>query len=497
MTGRSGRRPTADALSAWLTRHARPEPGDLVIPAVSGGVDSVALLHLLHAAAPSLGLSLEVAHVHHGLRPDADADAEFVAGLAAGLGLRCHIRRVDVASERSRRRAGLQEAARAARHAALAELAAQRGALAIALAHHLDDQAETVLMRLARGTGLEGLAAMAPVRPADGPRPLWIRPLLEFARGDLVEYCRANGLAWREDPSNADRRFRRARVRLDVMPALEAALGPGVARRIARTADALREDGRYLRELGQRALRDALLLDAPGRVELSVDALRRAPEPLRRRALRLAFARASSAPFETATELGTAGIERLAGLLRPESSGVLNLPGWWTARRIEGRLILQRRARPARPPTGTTAVPVPGRLHLPKLGGVLTARLEAGAPAAEVGAAAGGTTTVGTASDEYTVAFDWRLVQGTGPLGIRAWRAGDRILLPNTPAPRRVARVLMHRRVPREKRALTPVVVAGDTVIWAVGAATSAAVAASGTTQERLVLTWSTRPDKT
>jgi tRNA(Ile)-lysidine synthase len=197
-----------------IRKHALFGAGDRVIVAVSGGVDSMALLHALAKLAPRLGFGLEVATVDHGLRPEARAEGELVRARAGELGLEWHGLRVDTAAARQGR-ASLQEAARRVRLGALEALAERRRAL-VALAHQADDQAETVLFRIVRGTGLRGLAGIPYLR---GP---FVRPLLDVPRAEIARYVARNALPFVEDPSNADPRFARARIRHRILPLLAA-----------------------------------------------------------------------------------------------------------------------------------------------------------------------------------------------------------------------------------------------------------------------------------
>ena len=188
--------------------------GDRVVVAVSGGPDSMALLHALWELRERLRLSLEVAAIDHGLRADAAAEVALVGERAAALGLPFFPLRVDVAAARRVHRASLQDAARRLRLDALATLAEAHGAARIALGHQADDQAETVLFRIVRGTGLPGLAGI-PFR-----RDRFVRPLLDVGRAEVLRYLRRRSIAFVEDPSNADARFARARIRHRLLPAL-------------------------------------------------------------------------------------------------------------------------------------------------------------------------------------------------------------------------------------------------------------------------------------
>jgi tRNA(Ile)-lysidine synthase len=231
-----------------IRTHALVARGDVVVVAVSGGADSMALLHALSRLAPRLGIGLEVATVDHGLRASARAEGELVRARARALGLPWHGLRVDAAAAR-KGRASLQDAARRVRLGALGALAARRGAR-VALAHQADDQAETVLFRVVRGTGLLGLAGI-PYR-----RDPFIRPLLDVSRAEISRYVARHELPFVEDPSNADPRFARARVRHRLLPLL-AEENPRVREALVALAAAARGAGPPARELpgdiGRRA----------------------------------------------------------------------------------------------------------------------------------------------------------------------------------------------------------------------------------------------------
>lgn len=205
-------------------RRAVLERGEHVVIGCSGGPDSTALVDALARLAPPRGWHLTVGHVDHGLRPESAAEASHVAAIAARLGLDFVALQVAVSPG-----ASLQDRARDARHGALQEAAAGLGASAIALGHTADDQAETVLMRLLTGATPRGLIAMA---ERSGPLA---RPLLRVWRSETIAYCAALGLAPIDDPSNADPRFLRSRVRHELLPALEAVF-PGARRRLVTLA---------------------------------------------------------------------------------------------------------------------------------------------------------------------------------------------------------------------------------------------------------------------
>jgi len=247
-------------------------PGERVVVAVSGGADSVALLAALAEAKSRLGITLLCGHFNHRLRAaEADGDEEFVAALCDRLGLPFHSARAELTLTG----ASIEARARRQRYAFLRALAAQQGATRIATAHTLDDQAETVLMRLLRGSGSDGLRAIRAVRG------ILVRPLIEVSRSAVLDYLAERGLTYRTDTSNRDLRFLRNRVRHEVLPVLTA-INPSVRDSLARTAATIESDAA---DLDRRARRRYERLRR-GEVLLASETARLA-DPLRSRVLRL------------------------------------------------------------------------------------------------------------------------------------------------------------------------------------------------------------------
>jgi tRNA(Ile)-lysidine synthase len=295
-------------------------PGELVLVACSGGPDSLALAAALAFVAPRAGLRAGAVTVDHGLQPGSADRAGQVAGTLRGLGLD-PVQAVTVTVDGS---GGPEAAARAARYAALEKAAADVGAAAVLLGHTLDDQAETVLLGLARGSGARSLAGMPP------RRGIFARPLLGVRRPVTAAACEALGLHSWADPHNADRRFARVRVRLDALPALEAALGPGVAEALARTAGQLRDDAEVLEEIAQaQRMRGA---------ELSAVDLAALPGAVRARVLRSAALDAGC----PAGALTAAHVARIGDLVTDwHGQRGVDLPGGIRARRRSGRLCFE------------------------------------------------------------------------------------------------------------------------------------------------------------
>ena len=254
--------------------------GSTVIVALSGGADSLALAAATAFEAPKLGLRVASLTVDHGLQEGSEAVASAAARTAAELGLEPLIVRVEVDGE-----GGPEAAARDARYGVLRDAAADVRAAAVLLGHTLDDQAETVLLGLARGSGAASLQGMAPSREDDdGLR--WVRPLLGVRRETTRAFCAASDLAPWNDPHNLDARYARVRVRERVLPVLEAELGPGIAEALVRTAEQLREDAEAFDEMIHETIED-IVEHAEAGISVSVAALAANPAALRNRIIRL------------------------------------------------------------------------------------------------------------------------------------------------------------------------------------------------------------------
>ena len=255
--------------------------------AVSGGADSVALLLSLNELikAEKLKFKLVVAHLDHALRRDSKADARWVKALAKELGYESRARRVDVKALAVRSGDNLEQAARRARYEFLAEIAKEKRAAVVLTAHTMDDQAETVMLNLLRGSGMAGLSGMEPTRQlGEGSEINLARPLLNWARRkDTQDYCRSRGVEFRPDEMNDDEKLTRVRVRRRLLPQMES-FNPKIVEGLARTAELLREDSAALEQAASRLLEMAEEDGAGAR--LRVDLLALAPPGLRRRALR-------------------------------------------------------------------------------------------------------------------------------------------------------------------------------------------------------------------
>lgn len=420
--------------------------GAEIVAGVSGGADSVALLHILNSWREREEWALTAVHVHHGLRgAAADEDQAFVERLCADWGVPCRVYRFDVAAEAEKRGLGEEETGRLLRYAAFREAAGERGRIAVA--HHQNDQAETLLMRLCRGTGLKGLAGMRPVRGNI------CRPLLSCSRAEIERYCLAEGLAFREDESNREVKYTRNKLRHHVLPVLEE-INPHAAAHIARTAALLADDGEYLEECAA-ALFAALERPAPeGAVSLDREGLQRAHPAMRRRVLRLALGRFASA------DVSLVQIEALEELLRkPTGKSRCFLRGIRAENRYGTLRIAQGAAGAAE--AFCYALPPEGEVSIPEIGAVVSLSLQN----EKNGEICGGGCTNVFDYDKIMQRISGR--EETGGLTCRTRRPGDAICLKN--GRKKMKDLWIDEKIPREQREAWPLVAAGEEILWAPG----------------------------
>lgn len=424
--------------------------------AVSGGADSVALLCAMAEAAAEIGLVVSVAHVHHGIRgAAADEDAEFVRALAQRLGCASHVHRVDTPAAAREQKQTLEEAARVLRYAWFNELLTGGHADAVATAHTLDDQAETVLHRLLRGAWTEGLGGIHPI--VECPHGVILRPLLGVRRAEIEAWLRGLGQAWREDATNAETVFTRNRIRHDLLPRLRE-FNPRVAEQLAHMAELARDEEAWWDAELRRLLPQMLLPGRPvrgggrsvstrpdeGSVGMELERLRALPAALRRRVLRAAADQLGCAlNFEqterlmgmSAAEAGAAGAKKqeLAADLRAER----------TARelRLTRESPSERRLEPER-----YELPIPGEVAA--LGVTLIAK-PLGAGARQDG------------SEHRAI-----------PAAIlRTPQLGDRVTLRHSRGPKPLKEIFERLGVAAEERKTWPVVEWQGRIVWMRGVA--------------------------
>jgi len=403
--------------------------GSTVLAAVSGGLDSVVLLDLLRGEEKRGSLRVVAAHFDHRMREGSAGDAAWVRGL-------CRSWDVPLVEDAAGAAPRSEAEARVARYGFLYAAAERAGADRIATGHHADDQAETVLFRLARGSGIGGLAGI-PTR-----RGRIVRPLLPFRRAELAAHAAARGLGYRDDPSNRDLRFARNRIRLEVLPALETAR-PGATAAIARFArEAARAESAWNRMADD--LLEMLAIRAPdGSVQLAREGLLGYHPYIRARLVRRAFGRLGRTPGRAGT------LAALAFITSGASGGEIELAGGLRLERQFDRIVIRRaaaRAGPNRP----LVIPAPdagqGVAVIAGTGLHVSWSPDPGA---------------GEAFDPGSIRF---------PLELREWRPGDRIRLAS--GTKKLKKLFVERRVPKPERRRIPVLAERNgVVLWIAGVA--------------------------
>lgn len=464
--------PIVAQIQRFLAEHVGVLAQQPLVAAVSGGPDSLCLLHALTRLRPA-GLALHVAHFDHGLRGAASqADAEFVARTARDWGLPATVERADVGAYAAARRLNLHQAARELRYRFLARVARATAAGAVVVAHHADDQAETVLMHLLRGAGPAGLRGMLPLlpwdawavgQPPDPAGPPLLRPLLAVARSAIEHYCAEHGLVPRQDASNVDPAYTRNRIRHELLPLLRG-YNPQIAAALGRTAAICADDQALIQDLLDQRWSE-LALVAPTSVRLDLACWRGLPAALQRAALRRAhqtLAPASTLPWEQiehAREL-VGRVDRQADL-----AGGVRLSS-------DYRQATLASAAPPAPlgpqlADGPHILTVPGRLEL---GGGWA--IQAFWPAQHSP----------PASPPWQIDLDAALL--CLPLLVRTRRPGDRIDL--GVGHKRLQDLFVDARVPRPLRDAWPLLASGDELVWVPGLRVAAHVRAGPATTRAL-----------
>ena len=429
-------------------------PDDRIAVAISGGPDSVALTWMMHGLEVERGATVAgLIHVNHRLRAESDEDESFCRALAARLNLPIEVARVDVVVRVRAQGRSIEVAARDVRYAFFDDAATRLGATVVATGHTLDDQAETVLMRLVRGAGSQGLSGVR------ARRGRIVRPLLDCRRADLRRYLAARGEAFREDPSNADVSIPRNRVRHELVPVLER-MAPGSIRALARVAELAADDDAWLTEAAVEHWAAVVVSEEGpgGPLTLDAEALGVLPAALSRRLIRRLAARTARGAIWSARHVEA--VRELASADKP--GGHLDLPEVSAER--QGRLITLGPAGRTSQASGAAELAkswperrldVPGEVEVPEA--ALTLAASRGEGLALPGAA-----------------HDTRaMIQAAAvslPLTVRNRRPGDRLRPLGAPGRRKLQDVLVDRKVSRERRDDVPIVAdAAGRIVWVAG----------------------------
>lgn len=452
----------------FILRHAMIKNGETVLVAVSGGADSLALLYGLHALQSQLNCQLHVAHLNHCLRLDADADADFVQQHAAHLELPCTLQTTDVSRLVKQWRLSVEAAARKARYQFYEEVSTQIGATKIALGHHQDDTAETVLMHLIRGSGSAGLKGITPIREFR-----FIRPLVGFTRQQIETFLASKGLVPRHDSTNTDTRYLRNRIRHELIPRLENDYNPNIRAGLSRTADVLGAESEYLDTVVQEAFEVCRIRD-PDRIKalatlesvvLDRIKLRELHIAIQRRVLRQSFFEMSG----DTDDLYFTHCEAMLSLIEGEAPHVvLALPDGLRFRRVYQHLIFDVRINSSSPfpiEMEHFAYPlaVPGKTFIAALNTEIIAEL------GNIRSCEARTLPDG----RFEAIFDYEKVKEVLPLTVRNRRQGDRFQPYGMRGTKKIKDFMIDAKVPRDERDRIPMLVCGDKVLWVVGHTTS------------------------
>jgi tRNA(Ile)-lysidine synthase len=436
-----------------IIRYDMLRAGDRVLVGVSGGADSVALLRMLHGLAAEPAVSLAVGHLNHAIRgAEADADEQFVKDLAAELALECIAERADVPAVRKREGGSLEEVARRERYAFFGRAADSARANKIALGHNRDDNAETVLQRILRGTGLRGLRGIPPKRPLRrGSDVMIIRPLIETTRREILEHLANTGCAFRNDATNDDVAYFRNRLRHVILPQLEAQCGPAVGNAIIRLAESARNQYNLIEPLARRLLDEARLDDADALLAFDRNALAGAEPELVIEALRLALEDAGVGQLTSEQSHSLLDMAVAAG-----TGKEMSLPGGLALRAEYDKLVLlDPPAEGGRPP-GELELPFPGEADF--AGWMLSVPAIGDSPGREA---------VAGSRDHSKETVDADRLEL--PLTIRTRRPGDRFRPLGAPGSRKLHDFFIDEKVPGRRRDEIPIVCDRAGIVWVAG----------------------------
>ena len=448
----------------YIRKQGLLKAGDRVGIAISGGADSVAFLRLLLELRKELGVVLSVIHFNHQLRGvESDEDERFVTKLAQQHKLELHRDNADVAVHAAAKHLSVETAARELRYQYFWRLLREGLVNRIATAHTLDDQAETVLLKIVRGAGGRGLAGIYPrlknseLLALQNRDAAIIRPLLGTRRPDLEAYLTGLGQSWREDSSNRDLRHSRNRVRHGILPRLERYLNPAVREALVETSEIARVEEDYWDAEVARVLPSAWKkgsaqhpnASAPGGV-LNLPAFVDLPLALQRRVIR-------AATESLGLQLDFQHVEKVLALcVEPDEAARSTLPDGWTAARKNDKLQFEKPLPIHAQLDYQYPLPVPGSIAVPETASRFQALLVSGNAAAEY---------------NPEDLLDRSLL--ANELQIRNWRAGDRFWQAHSKAPKKIKELLQDRHVTGQERQCWPVVVSGAEVVWVRGMASS------------------------
>jgi tRNA(Ile)-lysidine synthase len=446
-------------VSRTMEENAMVQPGDSVLVAVSGGADSVALIHILKALTPILSVRLAIAHLNHDLRlQESERDAEFVASLAHNLQLPLYLEKIDVRGYRERHRQSPEEAARNVRYDFLNQVAEKNGFTKIAVGHHLDDNAELVLMFLLRGSGPLGISGMPPVRDAK-----IIRPLIDIKRSEILDYLAQKELQYVSDSSNTNRGYLRNRIRHDLIPDLASNYNPNIVETLNRLASLVRSEDRWMETLVEPIFKSALMKQDADIICLSLKILEDVPLAAGRRVIRTAIKKVKGNLRRVAFSHIDAVI-RLA--IKGPVTGSIDLPDRIQVRRDRRALIITKQEQPLRIQGRSAArttragyayeISTPGTVFIKEAGAhfkLTEMNIEA---VADINGAG-----------QQLAFFDISKLKC--PLLVRNFCPGDRFSPLGMTGTQKLKDFFINNKISRDQRVICPLLISRDKIIWVAG----------------------------
>ena len=466
--------PVLKRVQDTIERYGMLRKGERVLVAVSGGPDSVALLHILVRLAPVLELHLAVAHLNHGLRAQAsDKDEGYVIQLARNLGIPCH---TDQAFIQAPARGSLEERAREIRYEYLNRLAEAHDYTKIAMGHHANDNAESVLLHLLRGSGIRGLGGIPAMRGNQ-----IIRPLIHLQRNDIIAYLEREGLDYVCDESNQDVAFLRNRIRHQLIPMLERQYNPNIVATLNRTAHLCHDEEAWLQSEVLPVVHWAVVGQSVSRLTLRVEALQNAPRVLQRRVLRHAMR-----DWRGHIKRITADhIESILGLLSLTSIGKqLSLPFKIIVERTDEHLVFRFNASKGDEARKDfirfhhlieTLDELPITIPIPQANLKLSISVEQ--------------TQQWQGRSDRSADMEWfDLDRLSFPLAVRNPLPGDRLMPFGMKGSQKLKKLFINRKIPRSRRALIPIVLSEATILWVGGVRRSAWAPITSDTEQALLV---------
>ena len=448
-----------------IRRFSMIEKGDKVLVAVSGGPDSVALLHAFWSLRDELGITLNVAHLNHSFRgKESDEDAEYAAQLSGNLGIPCVVEKIDVPEIQRTLRLSPEEAARLVRYEFLERVSDEIGAKRIAVGHTADDQVETIFLNILRGAGIDGLSGMPPVRGRI------IRPLIEVRRAIVEDYVERHRLHPRVDATNLLATYARNRVRLELLPLLRREYNPEIDAAILRLSELASVDSAYLNVEAEEALNRLQVREDEQSIALDANGLLSCHVAIRRRVIRMAVGRLRGG----LTDIGFVHVEEMLRLLNAGQDFQYDLPSGIYVGRSRETLTLSSSKPVEVPIIYCYDIPIPGEIEVPEIGVIIEAEI------------AGGAVEPVRPPGSLEVVLDRGLI--VGKLKVRNWQPGDRIRPLGLGGTKKVQDIFVDKKIPRAARHRVPIIADNGKIVWVAGLALSELVKVTSQTRECLIL---------